>query len=72
MSKGILGKDYVTLKGCGGREYRNGATVKDDEFMHLSVDSGQSTICNKIPDQFLVTYSDVDITCPACIKKLTK
>ncbi len=72
MGKGILGKGYVTLKGRGGREYQNGATVKDNEFMHLSVDGGQATICNKIPDQFLLTYSDVDITCPECVKKLVK
>lgn len=70
MHKGILGKDYVTLKGRGGRDTQNGSTVKSDKFMHLSVDIGASTICGRIPDSFLMTYSDVDIDCPECIKKL--
>ena len=70
MGKGILGKDYVTLKGRGGREIQNGATVGGEELMHLSVDTGQTTICGQVPAQFLITDSDVDITCPNCIKIL--
>ena len=71
MSKGVLGKDYVVLKGRSGRDCQNGATTKDDKFMHLSVDIGQSTICGRAVEQFLLTNSDVDVTCPECIKKLT-
>lgn len=70
MSKGILGKDYVTLEGKGGRDYQNGTTSKYDEFMHLSIDIGSSLICGSAPDKFLITDSDVDITCPKCIKIL--
>lgn len=72
MGKGVLGKDYVTLKGRGGREFQNGATVKDDDYIHLSVDIGQSTVCGKSPDGFMITYADVDIDCPDCIKDIRK
>lgn len=70
--KGELGKDYVTLSGKGGRDYQNGATAVGDEFMHLSVDVGSSLICGDMPKAFLLTYSDVDITCPKCIKILVE
>jgi len=65
----MKGKNPV-LKGRGGREFQNGATCNKDEFMHLSVDMGRTTICDKIPDDFLITYSDVEITCPKCIEIL--
>ena len=70
MGKGVLGKDYVTLKGIGGRDMSNGAT-SDDEYIHLSTDAGQNTICGKLPKEFILTYADVDINCPACVKILT-
>ena len=60
------------LKGRGGRECINGATREEDNFMHLSTDIGQTTICGHTPDGFLITYSDVEITCPECIKVLRK
>ena len=68
--KGVLGVDYVTLKGRGGREYKNGATRKQDDYMHLSVDIGNTTVCGHVVDSFLLTYSDVDIDCPDCVKIL--
>lgn len=58
------------LKGRGGREVMNGATRKEDDFMHLSTNIGQTTICGHMPDSFLLTYADVEITCPECIKVL--
>lgn len=72
MDKGILGKDYVVLRGRGGRDTQNGATCKNDEYMHLSVNCGESTICGKGVESFLLTYSDLDINCPKCVKRLVK
>lgn len=68
----VLGRDYVVLQGRGGRESTNGATVKGNDFTHLSVDTGQMTICKQVVENFLLTYSDVDITCPECIEDLKK
>ncbi len=64
-----LGVDYVMLKGSGGRDRYNGATVKGDDFMHFST-LGQGTSCGKTIQDFLLTYADVKITCPSCIKAL--
>ncbi len=64
----MVAKYNPILKGRGGREFQNGATIKGDDFMHLSIDIGRTTICGKMPDSFLLTYSDVEITCPKCIK----
>lgn len=68
----VLGKDYVVLKGRGGREYQNGAMVKNDDKVHLSVDIGKTTICGKIPETFLLTYADVEINCPDCIAEIVR
>lgn len=69
----ILGEDYVVLQGRGGRESTNGASVKgDDKFVHLSVDMGRITICKQAVENFMLTYADVDITCPECIENLKK
>ncbi|KKN11505.1 hypothetical protein LCGC14_1025730 [marine sediment metagenome] len=65
--KGVLGVDYVVLKGRGGRDTQNGAIVAGDEKMHLSVDAGQSTVCGKVTREYLLTYADVSIDCPECI-----
>ena len=70
MEKRVLGKDYVLLSGRGGREDQNGATVKSDDKIHLSVDMGKTTICGSAVDKFMLTYSDVEIDCPQCIKRL--
>ncbi len=58
------------LKGRGSREFMNGATRKEDTFMHLSTDMGHTTICGHMPNSFLLTYADIEITCPDCIKIL--
>ncbi len=63
-------KPNPVLKGRGGRECTNGATVSTDNCMHLSVDMGATTLCGKTPDGFLMTYADVEITCPSCIAKI--
>jgi len=65
-----MNQQYPALKGRDGREYQNGAICDKDKFMHLSVDMGHTTICGNIPDKFLITYSDVEITCPECVKIL--
>ena len=66
----VLGVDYVILKGEGGREYINGAIVEGDANMHLGSLSSRQTVCGKGYTRFLVTYSDVEITCGDCIKKI--
>jgi len=71
VHSGVLGKDYVTLKGRGCRDSQNGATSTKDKFTHLSVDCGQSLICGGASDSFMLTYADVDIDCPKCVAKLT-
>ncbi len=58
------------LRGRGGRDCINGATRKEDKFMHLSTDIGRTTVCGHVPEGFLITYSDVEITCPECIRIL--
>ena len=63
----MIEQKYPILKGRGGRETINGATREEDEFMHLSSDIGQTTLCGHTPDGFLMTYSDVEITCPECV-----
>ena len=65
----VLGVDYVMLKGSGGRDRCNGATVQGDDSMHLGI-LGQGTACEKTIEEFLTTYADVKITCPSCIKVL--
>jgi hypothetical protein len=71
--KGILGQDYVTLGGRGDdRLQNNGAIVSNNPNLHLSVDFGHSTICGHAVDKFLLTYDDVYITCPDCIKTLVE
>ena len=64
-----LGVDYVMLKGSGGRDRYNGATVKGDNFMHFGI-GGTETACKKAVQDFLLTHADVKITCPSCIKVL--
>ena len=70
VHEGVLGKDYVTLKGRGGRDLQNGATVEGDTLMHLSVDAGQTVVCGLTVESFVVTYADVDIDCAFCIAKI--
>jgi len=72
MSERVLGKDYVVLKGKGQREMYNGATCKDDNFVHLGLGLEGSTACGKLIDKFFLTYDDVEIDCPGCIKELKK
>lgn len=68
----VLGVDYAILKGTGGRETTNGASVKGDDFMHLSCDMGSTAVCGKSVQDFLLTYADVKINCKACVKALKK
>lgn len=70
MTDQVLGKDFVLLQGRGGRDSTNGATVKGDDFMHLSVDTGRTTVCRQAVENFLLTYADVKINCPGCIEDL--
>lgn len=59
------------IKGRGGREFMNGATCKDDGYMHLGHSlPNMMTECGKSIDSFLATDADVEITCPDCIKKI--
>ena len=67
---GILGVDYVTLTGRGGRDVTNGATVDSDDFMHLGNMLDRVTACKLPIKNFLATYSDVNITCKNCIAAL--
>lgn len=64
----VLGIDYVILRGAGGRDRTNGASVEEDDLMHLSRDIGRTTVCEKSVQDFLLTYADVKINCPECIK----
>jgi hypothetical protein len=69
----VLGVDYVMLKGSGGRDRYNGATVKGDTFMHLGIVGAETaTACKKGIENFLLTHADVKITCPSCIKVLKR
>jgi len=71
MSKGrVLGKDYITLRGQGERDRYNGATVKDDNYVHLGLLLEGRTVCNKAIDVAFMTHSDVEINCPECIKEV--
>lgn len=71
MEARVLGKDYVVLKGRGGRDITNGATCNGDKFMHLA-QLGKGTSCGKPIKDFLLTYADVEIDCPKCIRKLVE
>ena len=62
-------KHNPIIKGRGGRDQVNGATCKGDKFMHLGEVSGE-TACKKGWDNFLMTYDEVEITCPDCIKSI--
>lgn len=69
MSKGeVLGKDYITLIGRGERDRYNGATVRGDDYVHLGLLLEGRTACDKAIDKAFITYSDVKINCPECIK----
>jgi len=67
-----LGVDYVVLKGRGGREFQNGATCEGDNYIHLGFLEGSQTACGKAWKNFMLTYSDVEIDCPDCIKELKR
>ena len=60
------------LKGRGGRDSINGASIKSDKFTHLSTDCGQTTICGHSVESFMLTYADVEIDCPECSRILRK
>lgn len=69
MIKGrVLGEDYVILKGKGERDRYNGATAKGDNYVHLGLLLEGRTACNKAIDKAFMTYSDVEINCPECIR----
>lgn len=69
MSKSeVLGKDYITLSGQGERDRYNGATVKDDNYVHLGLLLESRTACSKAIDKAFITYGDVKINCPECIR----
>lgn len=72
MTERVLGIDYVVLQGRGGREFQNGANCKDDDHVHLGFLEGQMTACGRMWEHFMLTYSDVEIDCPDCIKELKK
>ncbi|GAI21291.1 unnamed protein product [marine sediment metagenome] len=73
MSKDrVLGQDYIILKGRGERDRYNGATVKDDNYVHLGLLLESRTACNKAIDKALLTDGDVEINCPECIKDVKK
>ena len=63
---------YPILKGRGGRDHINGATCDGDKYMHLGELFSRQTACNKPFKDFLITCSDVEITCPDCIKAIRK
>jgi len=72
--RGVFGVDYVTISGRGQRDQFNGALVIDDEAMHLGIIKpmeGSETACHQPIKQFLLTTSDVDVTCPQCVAILT-
>ena len=59
------------LKGRGGREFVNGATCQGSKYVHLGYSlPNMMTLCGKAIEGFMVTYADVEITCPQCIKKI--
>lgn len=66
----VLGVDYVTLKGRGARLVHNGATCEDDTYVHLGNSSESMTTCGKAIKEFFLTYADVEINCPECVKIL--
>lgn len=62
---------YPIIKGRGGREFMNGATCKGDNFTHPGYSlPNMMTECGKSIDSFFATYTDVEITCPICIKRI--
>jgi len=68
----ILGIDYVVISGPGDREIYNGAHVKDSPYVHLGfgafhTNAGQ-TACQASYDKFMVTYGDVQVDCPECVR----
>lgn len=64
----VLGKDYITLSGRGERDKYNGATVKDDNYVHLGLLLESRTACNRAIDKVFLTDSEVKINCPECIR----
>ena len=72
MTDRVLGVDYVVLKGKGGRDTTNGAVVDGDTSIHLGSLFDRLTVCGMGYTQFLVTYSDVEITCTKCVRILTE
>lgn len=68
MAERLLGKDYVVLKNPG--LVYNGATSHSDNFTHIGMSlSGGSLLCGGVLKEFSLSYRDVDVDCPKCIKK---
>ena len=69
----VLGVDYIVIKGRGGESLiYNGASAEGDNHMHLGIARKRMTACEKPIKDFLLTYADVEVNCPACIKALTE
>ena len=60
------------IAGGGGREYFDGAICKGDTYIHIGYPFPNITECGKSIQEFMLTYADVEITCPDCIKKARK
>ena len=63
----------VVLRGPENRERLNGALVLDDDRIHLGIIdpiTGSLTACGHRIRAFMATYSDVEITCPACATRV--
>jgi len=53
--------------GRRGRDMYNGAIIDGDETSHVGAIDGQ-TICKKRWSSLMMTYGDVEITCPDCVE----
>ena len=61
----------IFIKGRSGREFLNGATCEGDDYVHIGHSlPNMMTECGKGIEGFMMTYSDVEITCPDCISRL--